>query len=186
MNRAELNRIPMTRGLRYIIVLSAAVLFSACGDGSLSDLEDFVKEVKSREQSAIEPMPEFKTVESFQLDTSDLRNPFMPTENTVAPDVLIASNGIKPDIARPREDLESYSLDSLRMVGTVTMASKLWALIEADDGTIHRVQNGNYMGQNHGQIIRILENQIELMEILPDPASLGNWRNQQASVKLAE
>ncbi|MGH8476960.1 MAG: pilus assembly protein PilP, partial [Methylococcales bacterium] len=60
------------------------------------------------------------------------------------------------------------------------------ALIEADDGTIHRVQNGNYMGQNHGQIIRILANQIELMEILPDPASPGNWRNQQATVKLAE
>jgi type IV pilus assembly protein PilP len=64
------------------------------------------------------------------------------------------------------------------------MASSLWGLIQANDGTIHRIRNGNYMGQNHGKIVRILENQIELLEIIPDGP--GSWRERQGSVKLSE
>ena len=76
------------------------------------------------------------------------------------------------------------SLDTLRMVGTLTMDKGLWALIKASDGTIHRVKKGNYMGRNYGQIIRILDDRIELMEIVPDKP--GTWREQQASLALAE
>lgn len=186
MKASEAMPIRMIKTIRIFLLVGAMIWLSACSDDGMSDLQEYVKEVKSREASPIEPSPEYETVESFKLDTTDLRNPFVPTEDTQAREPLNVLNGIKPDIARPREELESYTLDSLRMVGTVTMSANLWGLIEANDGTIHRVQNGNYMGQNHGRIIRILENQIELMEIIPDPAGPGTWREQQATVKLSD
>ncbi|MGH8498321.1 MAG: pilus assembly protein PilP [Methylococcales bacterium] len=184
MNRPEPSGIPTPKCLRFVIMLGSAILLPACGGGDLSDLEDYVKEVQAREKSGIEPLPEFRTAESFVLNTSDLRNPFVPAEGAEAPEQIPVQTGMKPDIARPREELESYSLDSLRMVGTVTLIANLWGLIKANDGTIHRVQSGNYMGQNHGKIVRILEDQIELMEIIPDGP--GSWREQQAVVKLSQ
>jgi type IV pilus assembly protein PilP len=46
------------------------------------------------------------------------------------------------------------------------------------------VHAGNYMGRNFGKIIRIKEDQIELLEIIPD--SPGAWRERKASLDLAE
>jgi type IV pilus assembly protein PilP len=70
------------------------------------------------------------------------------------------------------------------MVGTVEVKKKLWGLIKADDGTIHRVQAGNYMGKNYGKILHITVDKIELMEIVPDKP--GVWRELQSSLVLTE
>ena len=70
------------------------------------------------------------------------------------------------------------------MVGILEQGNTRWALIKASDGTIHRVKTGNYMGQNHGKIMNVLEDKIELMEIVPD--GLGDWRERPATMALAE
>ncbi len=184
MNGPEQTRIPIMKSIRLIVILGATIGVSACSSSDMTDLEEYVRQVKAREKGAIEPLPEIKTLESFVFDPTGLRNPFTPTEGTEESVEVAVQNGIRPDASRPREELESYSLDSLRMVGTVNMTSNFWGLIQANDGTIHRVRNGNYMGQHDGKIVRILENQIELLEIIPDGP--GSWRERQASVKLSE
>ncbi|MGR9105640.1 MAG: pilus assembly protein PilP [Gammaproteobacteria bacterium] len=184
MNRPGQHIMAIMKETRVILLLGAAIVLSGCGSSEMSDLENYVRQVKAREGGGIEPLPVFKPVEPFVFNPSNLRNPFVPSDGIEEPIAIAAQNGIHPDTLRPREELESYSLDSLRMVGTLEMAANLWGLIQANDGTIHRVRNGNYMGQNHGKIIRILENQIELLEIIPDAP--GSWRENQASVKLSE
>ena len=87
-----------------------------------------------------------------------LRDPFKPLVQPEQQDEvaeLSTGGGIKPDTTRRKEELEAFPLDVLKMVGTVVMKSNLWGLVKADDGTIHRVQAGNYMGKNYGKIIRI-------------------------------
>jgi type IV pilus assembly protein PilP len=95
-----------------------------------------------------------------------------------------SGNGIKPDFDRPTEPLEEYPLDSIRMVGTLEQQDNTWALILDTDDTIHRVQTGNYMGQNHGKITRITEFEVELTEIIPD--GLGGWVERPAAVAISE
>ena len=131
----------------------------------------------------IEPMP---PVGSFLFNPDGLRDPFRPIEKTIETMAAQAAtgNGIQPDFNRHREELESYSLDTLRMVGTVKMKKVLWGLIKASDGTIHRVSEGNYLGKNYGRILRILQDKIEIMEIVPDQP--GTWREHQASIALSE
>jgi type IV pilus assembly protein PilP len=169
---------------KCLTILCVAAGLSACAGDDLADLKSYVAEVKARQKSAVEPLPEIKTVEPFVFNAEDMRDPFVPSEKAEQQEEVKAENGIRPDTARAKEELESYELDTLRFVGTVNLNNALWGLIRASDGTIHRVHAGNYMGRNFGKIIRIKEDQIELLEIIPD--SPGAWRERKASLDLAE
>jgi len=170
--------------VRAGLLLMIAPVLTGCGtEQDLAELKAYVKNVLARPKGAIEPLPEIRTVEAFLFDPEGLRNPFIPSKGPEVVDVK-PGNGIRPDTARPREELESYSLDSLRMVGTVNMSRVIWGLVKASDGTIHRVQRGNYMGKNYGKIERIASDRIDLLEIVPD--GNGAWLERQASLALTE
>jgi type IV pilus assembly protein PilP len=168
---------------RCVIGLMAVVL-TACGGGDLSDLQEWVASVRKRQKGTVEPLPEIKTVEPYVFKPEDIRDPFIQNEKTEQQEEAKSDNGIHPDTTRAKEDLESYELDSLRMVGTINQSGQLWGLVRAIDGTIHRVRVGNYMGRNFGKIIRIKEGQIELLEIIPD--SPAGWRERKAALDLSE
>jgi type IV pilus assembly protein PilP len=82
------------------------------------------------------------------------------------------------------EELERYSLDSLRMVGTLDQQSELWALIRDPGGVIHRVKAGHYMGSNYGKILEVSERRIYLLEKVSD--GHGQWQEREAEVSLYE
>jgi type IV pilus assembly protein PilP len=161
-------------------------VLSGCGEEDFSDLKKYVGDVKARPKGTIEALPEVKPIEPFVFKPEGLRDPFKSLNETEeAEDTSVAvGNGIRPDTSRRKEELEAFPLDSLRMVGTVVMKTNLWGLVKASDKTIYRVQVGNYMGKNYGKIIRILNDKIELMEIVPDKP--GTWREQQTSLALTE
>ncbi len=167
--------------------LSVFVLcLSGCINDDVSDLSQYVQEIKARPKGTIQSLPETKVVEPFIFNPDGLRDPFRQVEKAkkeTSTDVSLGT-GVAPDTSRRKEELEAYPLDTLQMVGTLTMEERLWGLIKASDGTIHRVQRGNHMGTNYGEIIRILGGKIELMEIVPDKS--GSWVEQQASLQLAE
>ena len=172
-----------------LIKLSSALLLSqltACGNSDFSDLNRYILSVKSRPKGSIEKLPEVKTIDPFVYKTDVLRDPFKPVEHPEQQQGIgtAIGNGLRPDFQRRKEELEAFPLDALKMVGTVVMKSKLWGLVKATDGTIHRVQVGNYMGKNFGKIIRIGTDKIELTEIVPDKP--GTWREQQTLIALTE
>jgi type IV pilus assembly protein PilP len=170
-----------------VIYFLLVALLTACGSDDVSDLTRYIQSVKERPKGAIEPLPENKIVETFVFNPDGLRNPFRAIEknsDALGVDQTIAGSGIRPDTDRRKEELEAFSLDSLRMIGTLKDAQGLWGLIKAKSGTIHSVRVGNYIGQNYGKIIRILDDKIELIEIVPDKP--GTWREQQATLALAE
>jgi len=173
--------------LLKIICCLLLVNLSGCVDNDVSDLSQYINTIKVRPKGAIKPLPEIKIVEPFIFNPEGLRDPFRPVEKRANIDNLnnIGSNsGIHPNTSRRKEELENYSLDTLRMVGTLTINNGLWALIKASDGTIHRVRKGNHIGLNYGEISRISADKIELIEIVPDTP--GAWRKQPASIVLAE
>ncbi|MGR9088624.1 MAG: pilus assembly protein PilP [Gammaproteobacteria bacterium] len=165
-----------------LLVLMAA----GCGNDDFSDLDAFIQTERAKPRGPIEPLPEIKMIEPFIFKPEGLRDPFAPLQQSeqAEGENIGESSGIKPDTTRPKEELEAFSLDSLRMVGTVRMKGGLWGLVKANDGTIYRVQVGNYMGKNYGKIIRIVSDRIEVMEMISDKP--GKWREQQQSLALTE
>ncbi len=180
----------MSRKLRpisnWLLVAATSANLLACSGDPTSDLVDYVEDVKNQHVSRIDPLPEFTPYESFTYAANDLRDPFTEPSfsNKQAVTIQVSNNGIKPDFDRPAEPLEEFPLDSLRMVGTLEQHESSWALINDTDGTIHRVQTGNYAGQNHGKITRVTEFEVELTEIIPD--GIGGWMERQATIAISE
>ncbi len=176
--------------IKNIVPLFCCLLafnIAGCVNSDVSDLTQYISAVKLRPKGAIKPLPEMKTIEPFVFVPEGLRDPFRPVEkleDDVSPEHAAPDFGIRPDTSRTKETLEAYSLVTLRMVGTLTINKVFWALIKASDGAIHRVRKGHHMGHNYGEIRRITDNNIELMEIVPDQS--GAWRKQQASMALVE
>ena len=160
-------------------VSMAALLLTACGSG-MSDLESYVAEVKARKSRNIEPIPQIAPYEPVEFVAEDRRDPFVPA----APDRDDASNALKPDINRNREALEEFPLDALQLLGTIQNGKQLYALIRAPDGVVHRITFGNHLGQNYGEVKRITDTQIDLVEIIPD--GFGGFMERPASLTLPE
>lgn len=153
--------------MRKFIPLVVPLLLAGCANKDMADLHDYVAEVKGRPPSGIEPIPEVKQVIGFVYAAKNRRDPFTPQEDETAATETILDNGIRPDPNRRKEELESFTLDSLRMVGTLEQEAETWALVKTTDGTVHRVARGNYLGHNDGRITRVSEDKIELIELVP-------------------
>ena len=110
------------------------------------------------------------------------RSPFVPDSPQVTGGP--ADGGTRPDETRSREFLDSFPLDTLRMVGTLQLGEINFGLVQTSDGLIHRVIPGNYMGQNDGRIIAISDSEIELIEIISD--GIGGYLEREAGVSLAD
>ncbi|MHB1239197.1 MAG: pilus assembly protein PilP [Gammaproteobacteria bacterium] len=163
--------------------LLAVTLLGGCGGDRMADLHQYVKQVEARPGGRIAPLPEVRPYKTFTYDASQLKDPFSPARlagGVKAP--VTSTSKIRPDTTRPREPLEAYSLDTLRMVGTIERGGHTWALVRAPDGTIFRVQDGNHMGQNYGKVVKITESRVALVEIVPD--GMGGWMKRDASLAL--
>ncbi|MGZ4976333.1 MAG: pilus assembly protein PilP [Methylobacter sp.] len=186
VGRSGLLPLTTAPSLAVVICWVLVTLLTGCSNDDFSDLTRYISEVKARPKEAIKPLPEIKVIEPFMFKPDGLRDPFksleQPEQNENTD--VSAGSGIKPDTTRRKEELEAFSLDDLKMVGTVNMKSSLWGLVKASDGTIYRVKVGNYVGKNYGKIIRIVSDKIELMEIVSDKP--GTWHEQPASMTLTE
>ena len=168
-----------------LLALLTVVVLTGCTEGT-SDLEAWVADVKSRPQKGVEPLPEVIPYKTFIYDKANKRDPFddsifRPKIGQTAPKHF---SSITPDTNRVPEYLESFPLDTLRMVGTMQQDNQTWALIKTPDNTIQRVLDGNYLGQNNGKIISITDDKVELAEIVPD--DFGGWKERSSSIALSE
>ncbi len=174
-------------GIIKLNCLCAWLMLSACTDNDFADLENFIQEVREIPGEKIEPLEGINDGDFFYFELDGSRDPFVipeKIEEEVDESDLISTvnNGVKPDFTRIKEDLESFPLGSLEMVGTVRQG-KLWALIRSDEG-IQKVTVGNYIGKNHGKIIGISEDGIKLEEILEEDAELKTWVKKETLLPL--
>ncbi len=181
------------RASRLLLVLAGSVLLAGCMRSDLGDLRQFVKETNQQAPPAkLRPLPKLAPYQPFYYQAQGLRDPFSPSKFVV--DALTQRNtptvkgsGIEPNTNRPREELEKYSLGALQLVGTFrdfNANQRMWALIKAPDGIVHRVHVGNYLGRHFGRIYNITENRVDIQEIVRDPQT-GGWKKRVTDLSLA-
>ena len=153
----------------------ATVALSGCSSKD-DELDQFIAETKQEQGGSVPKLPELKPYESYAYESVNIRSPFMPGGS--------GGNGpgLRPDSRRNREFLEQFSLDTLRMVGTLRMADRTYGLVKTKDGLVHRVLPGNYMGQSDGRVTEISPSKISVVEIVPD--GLGGYMERPASLAL--
>lgn len=163
--------------------LAAAVAVTTLGLGGcskdMSDLEQWVATTKARPGGRIDELPTVEPYASHTYSSARERSPFVAEQRMRQAET---GNGLRPDSNRNREFLEGFPLDTLRMVGSLQNAGETFALVQAADGLIHRVQPGNYVGENDGRITEITESEILVTEIVPD--GLGGYLERPAAIAL--
>ena len=169
----------MINAKRIAYALAVAASLAGCSD-DMDALHAQVDEIRNRPGGRIEPLPEVRPYETFTYAASSLRSPFVAG----MPASASASTGIRPDQNRPREFLQQFSLDTLKMVGTLRLGGRIYGLVQTRDGLVHRVLPGNHLGQADGRITGIEDGRISLTEIVPD--GMGGFIERPAALALSE
>lgn len=167
----------------YAVVLSV-VLLAACGGEEHQDIKNWMADAAKDMHGRVQPIPEIKPFPIISYDSGDLPEPFNPSK--VVPEKRSGGGGIQPDFDRPREPLEAYPLESLKMVGVMRKDKVLHALIQVDN-TVYQVRAGNHMGQSFGVITSITDAQVNIKELVQDPTGqTADWVERMATLQLQE
>jgi len=167
-----------------ILIAISSLLLSACGSKDFSDLDAFMASKRDRPGGVIAPIPTFKAYEAFSYSATTLRSPFDRPVEVREIAQLQAISAVKPDENRPKEFLEQFTFDSLRMVGTLERDGVSWTLISDPEGGVHRVTLGNYLGRHHGKIVEMTDTYVGVVEIVSDGNKDG-WVERPRTIKLS-
>jgi type IV pilus assembly protein PilP len=166
-----------------LLIVSALLALTGCGERHLDEVKKFVKESDKLPRSPIKPLPEVKPYEAVTYNAFDLVDPFTPRK-IEPPKGAKSAGGLQPDFNRRKEPLESFPLENLKMVGILQQNRVTHALIKTPDNNVFRVRAGNYMGQNFGRIVNVTESSVLLKEIIQD--SSGSWEEKDQTLLLQE
>lgn len=167
---------------RLIYLVVSIALLQGC-EAPMQDAKSFVASVNKTKGIAIEPLPKPAEYNHFAYSAGFARSPFDAPQQELTIDVISkARDCLQPDVNRRKSLLEANGLDNLIMRGTLGTPDELWALIQTNTGDVYKVKKGNYIGLFHGKITQVSEQQVELIEIVPDGS--GCWVERQNSLSL--
>lgn len=170
---------------RFTLIAVAAFSLAACDGGEQTELRAELAQLTKDVRGKVDPLPVVKPYEPLPYTAYDLPDPFGPAKIALVSKGpgQGSGGGLKPDLNRPKEPLEAFPLETLKMVGTLERTKQTFALVKADAG-LYRVRIGNYLGQNFGVITKISESDITLRELVQDAG--GDWSERESSLLLQE
>ena len=169
--------------MRRAIVIVIGLALAACGEEQYQDLKEELKSLTNDMRGKVEPLPVVKPYEPVPYKAYDMQDPFGPAKIELVTRSGGSGGGPKPDLNRPKEPLESFPLETLKMVGVLQQNKQFFALVKAD-ASLYRVKAGNYVGQNFGLVTGVTETQLQLRELVQDAA--GDWTERVSTLQLQE
>jgi len=119
------------------------------------------------------------------IDFVNLRDPFASyLARTIKRNQTTLQSTQMHQSNRKREKLEQYDLDTLRLVAIFSMGGERVAMIEDSTAKGYIIRRGNYLGKRNGQIEKITDSTIFLVEEVLNPA--GDVIDRQVSLTLNE
>ena len=159
------------------------LLFTACAPADNQDLVAFIEQTKmeAEQHTDIEPLPVYEPHIKAEYTAQGLRSPFeSPQEYSQISNKEISID--EPDFSRTKTSLEHFALAQLKLVGTLQMAGTRWALIRDPSSKVHRVKVNDYLGQHYGQIKRVRQDGIDIVEAVAN--GRGGWIERPQSINM--
>jgi type IV pilus assembly protein PilP len=169
--------------LQKLAAMLLLFLLAACDYETTSSVRAWMDDTRKKTQVQALPLTEPKVFSPYTYSAEDNIEPFNADKLDMAYLRQRQIGGINPDFNRRREPLESFPIETVRMVGTISKKGKKTALLQVDT-MIYQVQVGNYVGQNFGKIARITDNAIDITELIPDVSKV--WSRRQMRLELQE
>jgi len=171
---------------KVLWLMLATAGLSACDSGQ-EDLQRWMVEQRAQVKPSVPPIAEPKKFTPQAYTEGSSFEPFNILKLTQAlrreSNQPSTSELIAPELARRKESLEAFPLDSMAMVGSMNRNGQPVALVRVDK-LLYKVRVGEYLGLNYGRITRINETEVALREIVQDAA--GEWIERVATLQLQE
>jgi len=169
--------------LARLVTIAAAcgVLLGGCS-GEQQEIRSWMEAQRSAMPTIKTKVTAPKQHEPFRYENAGQADPFAQSRLAVKGGV-VPSGAMQPDMARRREALEGFPLDTIRMVGHMSNEQKNFALLQVDN-MVYQARVGNYAGQNFGKITRVTESEVQLKELVRDAA--GDWTERDTALRLQE
>ncbi|MGO4393117.1 pilus assembly protein PilP [Variovorax sp. M-6] len=175
------------RALRFLVLAAVVAGLTGCIGSEQENLQRWMAEQRAQVKPSVPPITEPKKFTPQAYSEGAAFDPFNMQKLTQAlrrDSAQPSSSGlIAPELARRKEALEAFPLDSMAMVGSLSRNGQPVALISVDK-LLYQVKVGNYLGLNYGLITRISETELGLREIVQDAA--GEWIERVATLQLQE
>lgn len=172
-------------GLTRTFLLTLSVVLSGCHDADLAALQHEI-EAMGRASAVVEKPV---TTTSFPPDTvaghlfdDDRRSPFEPPGQLSAP-AMVPRPGLPPDGQTPAGPLQTFTLDELVLVGTLTFDGRSSALVRDPAGKLHRVSIGTRLGADFGRVTEITASAVQLLETVP---AASGWEKRVSTMALKD
>ncbi|TFZ07307.1 pilus assembly protein PilP [Ramlibacter henchirensis] len=173
---------------RIVFFAALAAALAGCGGSGQDELQDWMAQQRAQTKPKVEPIPEPKKFTPQPYTQATAFDPFSNQKLTQALKRESAHSTtsaalLAPELARHKEPLESFPLDTMSMVGSLLKQGRPVALVKVDS-LLYQVKPGNYLGQNYGKIVKVGEAEVVLREIVQDAA--GEWVERTATLQLQE
>lgn len=171
------------------VCLLAAMVLAGCGASSEDELRAWMQEQRNQMRPRVPPISEPKPFKPENYVDTAAADPFSKEKLTsalkrdVPQPATTTSALIAPELARRKEALEAFPLDTMSMVGSLIQEGQPAALIRVDR-LLYQVRLGSYLGMNYGRVTKITETEVVLREIVQD--AVGEWIERPASLQLQE
>lgn len=145
-----------------------AVLLAACSGEPHQELRSWMREQEQGMRGRVDPLPKVRPYEPLIYEAGGVLDPFSPLKAKIQGDRAGAN---LPDMNRPREPLEEFPLETLKLAGIFQDKNRLIAQI-ITNGRGYQAKVGSYIGQSFGRIVRIVttknEERIVVKELVKD------------------
>jgi type IV pilus assembly protein PilP len=171
-----------------LLVVGFASALTGCGSSSEDEIRQWMVEERNQTRPKVAPIPAPKQFKPETYTSVAATEPFSSAKLAQAlkrDSSQVASNGalVAPELARRKEPLEAFPLDSVNLVGSIFKAGQPVALVKVDN-LLYQVKVGSYLGQNYGRVTKIAETEVTLREIVQD--AVGEWIERIATLQLQE
>lgn len=156
-------------------------LLAGCESSEDESLTAWVASVRSMVHDNPVTIPPPLTITPATYDASDRVDPFDASKISMLIDITV-EKGIRPDLKRAREPLESYPLDQFRMVGSLSRQGQGVALLEVGK-VLHQVRKGDHLGQDLGEVISVRDGVIDIEETVQEANGVWVKRRVQLSIR---
>lgn len=174
--------------IHLLILIPLTVALAGCGASKEDDIRGWMVQERNQTKPRVAPINAPKQfIPEPYTNASDIE-PFSNQKLTQAlkrDSSQVASNGalVAPELARRKEALESFPLDTMVLVGSIIKANQPVALVKVEN-LLYQVKLGSYLGLNFGRVTKINETEVTLREIVQD--AVGEWIERVATLQLQE
>ncbi|MGR5152097.1 pilus assembly protein PilP [Photobacterium swingsii] len=169
----------MKKGLLYA---SIAWLLIGCR-ANTDSIDQFITDAHIHAKIQADPLPEpYHFVADDFVMTSE-RIPFVqPQPEQIDSEEAQGKDCWQPDDTRRPQSLERFPLDQLAIKGVMDGGKHRWALIYTPESKLVKIKEGQYIGLNHGRVLKVTPRFIDIEEILSD--GKGCWLKRETQLAL--